>query len=92
MRSQRTVRERSEYSMTVLSTGSARVVIRRDTKCFSNWFGMTWYGLGTDSGMARNSSDSLGMNFNPILLPGNYTTEISESFGLEFNPTESEIF
>ena len=24
----------------------------------------------TDSGMARNSSDSLGMNFNPILLQG----------------------
>ena len=28
-------------------------------------------GSETDSGVARNSSDSLGINFNPILSPGN---------------------
>ena len=31
---------------------------------------MTWNGSETDSGMARNTTDSLGMNFNPILSSG----------------------
>ena len=35
---------------------------------------MTRNGSETDSGMTRNSSDSLGMNFNPILSPGYYAT------------------
>ena len=44
--------------------------IKQDTKRFSDWFGMTWNGSETDSWMCRNSSDSVGMNFNPILWPG----------------------
>ena len=44
--------------------------IKRDTKRFSDWFGMIRIGSDTDIGMNRNSSAWLGMNFNPILLPG----------------------
>ena len=43
--------------------------IKRDTKRFSDWFGMICIGSDTDIGMNRNSSDWLVMNFNPILLP-----------------------
>ena len=56
--------------------GSSRIdfwpfFIKRDTKRFSDWFGMIHIGSNTDIGMNRNSSDWLGMNFNPILSPGN---------------------
>ena len=37
---------------------------------FWDWFEITRNGLETDYGMARNGSDSLGMNFNPILSSG----------------------
>ena len=43
--------------------------IKRDTKCFSDWSGMIRIGSDIDIGMNRNSSDWLGMNFNPILPP-----------------------
>ena len=38
--------------------------IKRDTKSFF-WIGSEWFG-----NRFRNSSDSFGMNFNPILSPG----------------------
>ena len=41
--------------------------IKRDTKHFSDWFGMICIGSDTDIGINRNSSDWLGMNFNLIL-------------------------
>ena len=41
-----------------------------DKKRFSDWFGMIRIGSDTDIGMDRNSSDWLGMNSYPILLPG----------------------
>ena len=44
--------------------------IKRDTKRFSDWFGIIRTGSDTDIGMNRNSSDWLGMNFNPILSSG----------------------
>ena len=44
--------------------------VKRDTKCFSDWFGMIRIGSNTKIGMNRNSSDWLRMNFNPILPPG----------------------
>ena len=44
--------------------------IKRDTKPFLDWFGMICIGSDTDIGMNRNSSNWLGMNFYPILLPG----------------------
>ena len=47
--------------------------IKRDTKSFSDWFGMTRNGSEKDCGIARKSSDSLEMNFNPILSPGYIT-------------------
>ena len=55
--------------------GSSRIdfwsfFIKRDTKRFSDWFGMIPISLDTYIGMNRNSSDWLGMNFNPILSPG----------------------
>ena len=37
---------------------------------------MTRNGSETDSGMARNNSDLLGMNFNPILSPGKVRLKI----------------
>ena len=46
------------------------VFIKRDKKRFSDWFGMIRIGSDTDIGMNWNSSYWLGMNFNPILLPG----------------------
>ena len=42
--------------------------IERNTKGFSDWFGMIRIGSDT-GGMNRNSSDWLGINFNPILSP-----------------------
>ena len=58
-------------------TGLSRIYflmffIKRDTKRFSDWFGMIRIGSDIDMGMNRNSSDSLGMNFNPILSPGKF--------------------
>ena len=55
--------------------GSSRIdflpfFIKQDTKRFSDWFGIIRIGLDTDIRMNRNSSDWLGMNFNPILSPG----------------------
>ena len=47
--------------------------IKRDTKSFSDWFGLIRIGSDTDIGMNRNSSDWLGMNFNPILRQGTLT-------------------
>ena len=44
--------------------------IKRDTKRFLDCFGMIRIGSDTDIGINRNISDWLGMNFNPILLPG----------------------
>ena len=54
--------------------------IKRDTKRFSDWFGIIRIGSDTDVGMNRNSSDWLGMNrnssdwlgmnFNPLISPG----------------------
>ena len=44
--------------------------IKRDTKRFSDWFGMIRICSDIDIGIIRNSSDWLGMNFNPILSPG----------------------
>ena len=44
--------------------------IKRDTKHFSDWFGMIRNGSDTDIGMSRNSAGWLGINFNPILSPG----------------------
>ena len=46
--------------------------IKRDTKRFSDWFGMIRIGSDTDIGMNRNSSDWVGKNFSPILSPGLY--------------------
>ena len=34
---------------------------------------MTQNGSETDSGIARYSFDSIGMNFNPVLSPGQFT-------------------
>ena len=48
-------------------------LIKRDTKRFSDWLRMIRIGSDTDIGMNRNSSDWLGMNFNPILSPGQRT-------------------
>ena len=45
-------------------------IMKRDTKCFSDWFGMIRIDSDTDIGMNRNSSDWLEKNFNPILSPG----------------------
>ena len=45
--------------------------IKQDTKRFSDWFGMIRICSNSDIGMNRNSSDWLGINFNPILSPGN---------------------
>ena len=44
--------------------------VKRDTKRFSDWFGMIRIGSDTDIGMNRNSSDRLGINFSPVLLLG----------------------
>ena len=44
--------------------------IKRNKKRFSDWLGMIRIGSDTDVGMNRNSSDWLGINFNPILLSG----------------------
>ena len=44
--------------------------IKRDSKRFSDWFGMIRNGSDTDIRMNWNNSDWLGMNFNPILSPG----------------------
>ena len=46
--------------------------IKHDTKRFSDWFRMIRIGSDTGIGMNRNSSDWLGMNFNPILSLGWY--------------------
>ena len=60
---------------------------------YKTFFGLVQNGSITDCGMARNSSDSLGMNFNPllspvslfnsailfILLPPDYSTTTSQS-------------
>ena len=43
---------------------------KRDTKLLSDWFGMIHIGSDTDIRMNWNSSDCLGMNFNPILSLG----------------------
>ena len=43
---------------------------KRDTKRFSNWFGMIPNDLETDFGLTRNSSDSLELNSNQKLSPG----------------------
>ena len=47
--------------------------IKRVTKRFSDWFGMIRIGSDIDIQMNRNSSDWLGMNFNPIISPGDFT-------------------
>ena len=57
--------------------GSSRIdfwpfFIKRDTEGFSDWFGMIRIGSDTDIWMNRNSSNWLGMNFNPILFPGHW--------------------
>ena len=57
--------------------------MNRNTKRFSDWFGMTQNGSETDSGMVRNSSDSLGMNFNRILSPGELNLKIFENLTLK---------
>ena len=44
--------------------------VKRVTKSFLDWLGKIRIGSDTDIGMNRNSSDWLGMNFNPILSPG----------------------
>ena len=44
--------------------------VKRDTKSFSDCFGMIHIGSDTDIGMNWNSSGCLGMNSYPILSPG----------------------
>ena len=63
--------------------------IKRDTKRFSDWFGMIRIGSDTDIGMNRNSSDRLGNNFNPIFSPRHCP---GDSFGLELIPSLSVLF
>ena len=54
--------------------------IKRDTKHFSDWFGIIRISSNRDIGMNRNSSDWLGINFNLILSPGLLTEAHSSSF------------
>ena len=56
------------------------VFIKRDTKLFSDWFGMICSGSDTSIGMNRNSSDWLGMNSYPILSPGEKYVFLFENF------------
>ena len=44
--------------------------IKRDTKRFSDWFGMIRISSDTVIEMNRNISNLFGMHFNPILSPG----------------------
>ena len=64
---------------------SQLIFIKRDTKRFLDCFKMTWNDLTTDSGMARNKSDSLGMDFNPIFSPGYFQTTMRKLFLLRSN-------
>ena len=48
--------------------------IKRDAKRFSDWFGIIRIGSDIDIGMNRNSSDWLGMNFNPIFSDTRYSS------------------
>ena len=59
--------------------------IKRNTKCFSDWFGMTWNGSEKNPGMSQNSFNLLGMNFNPILSPGRKHKIISFPLNLPSN-------
>ena len=45
-------------------------IIKRVTKRFSDWIEMIRIRSDTDITINRNSSDWLGMNFYPILSPG----------------------
>ena len=64
--------------------------IKRDTKCFSDWFGMIRIGSDTDIGMNKNSSDWLGMNFNPIISESK-VGEIRIDSDWKFGWDQSEI-
>ena len=69
------VRIHSDYWLGLNRIRSDRfftVFIKRDSKCFSDWFGMIRIGSDTGIGMNQNSCDWLRMNSYPILSPGNY--------------------
>ena len=62
-------------------------ILKRDIKRFSDWFRMIRIGSDTDIRMNRNSSDWLGINFNPILSPGWIRTKVS----IRNEPDQTEV-
>ena len=72
---------------------------KRDSKRFSDWFGLIRIDFYTDIGMIRNSSDWLGLNSYPKLSPGfgisfvekRWKINPSQSYSIrDFYPNESE--
>ena len=66
--------------------------IEQDTKLSSDFLEMFLNGSETDSNMAQNSSDSVGMNFNLILLPELSLAKVSDGYSLRANQIYSEPF